>query len=82
MFRQKQRKDSAMKDLVKYKSFIGKKIDLKIKDETYKGRTLIFAGRNHFDHKVIVTSGQGIHYVDSWKDVEIVEFVDERIFQD
>ena len=71
-----------MRHLVKYKEFIGKKIDLKIKAETYKGRTLIFAGRNHFDHKVIVTSGQGIHFVDSWKDVKICDFVDERIFQD
>ena len=71
-----------MKHLVKCKEFRGKKVDITIKGETYKGRTLKFVGRNHFNHRVVVTSGQGIHFLDSWKDLEIVDFVDERIFKD
>lgn len=66
----------------KFKQFKDQKVDLTIKEDTFKGRILKFAGLNKFKQKVIITSGQGIHFVDSWKDVEIVNFVDERIFKD
>ena len=66
----------------KFKHFKDQKVDLTINDNTFKGRILKFAGLNEFKQKVIITSGQGIHFVDSWKDVKICDFVDERIFQD
>lgn len=66
----------------KFKQFKDRKVDLTIKGISFKGRILKFVGLNSFKQKVIVTSGQGIHFVDSYGDVEIVEFVDERIFKD
>jgi hypothetical protein len=66
----------------KFRCFKDRKVDLTIKDNTFKGRILKFAGLNEFKQKVIITSGQGIHFVDSWRDVKIVDFVDERIFKD
>ena len=66
----------------KFKKFKDQKVDLTIKEDTFKGRILKFAGLNEFKQKVIITSGQGIHFVDSWKDVKICDFVDERIFKD
>lgn len=66
----------------KFKHFKDQKVDLTINDNTFKGRILKFAGLNAFKQKVIITSGQGIHFVDSWKDVKICDFVDERIFKD
>jgi hypothetical protein len=64
------------------KLFEGKKVDLTIKGETYKGRTLHFVGINSFGQKVISTTNQAIHYIEDWNDVTIVDYVDERLFKD
>ena len=67
----------------KFRKFKDQKVDITIKDQTYKGQILKYAGTNSFDQNVLTTAGsRGLFYIDSWKDVKIVDFADERIFKD
>ena len=65
-----------------FKQWLNQKVDITINDQTCKGRILKFVGINTFKHKVIITGGQGIFYVDNWNELNIVPFVDERIFKE
>ena len=66
----------------KFRKFKDQKVDITIKGQTYKGQILKFAGKNTFGQDVLTTGSRGIFYIDSWKDVKIVDFIDERIFKD